>query len=69
MKAKIFLAIALIISVLVNAQERNITGKVTDETGQALPGVSISVKKSTSGVSTNKNGAYSIKAKYHSFLL
>ena len=69
MKTKIFLAIALIISVLVNAQERNITGKVTDETGQALPGVSISIKKSKSGVSTDKNGAYSIKAKTNDILV
>ncbi len=69
MKAKIFLAIALIISVLVNAQERTITGKVTDETGTALPGVNISIKKFNSGVTTDNNGAYSIKAKTNDFLV
>jgi Ca-activated chloride channel homolog len=69
MKAKIFLAIALIISVLVNAQERTITGKVTDETGSALPGVSISIKKTNLGVITDKNGKYSIKAKTHDILV
>jgi type 1 fimbria pilin len=61
MKAKIFLAIALIISVLVNAQERTITGKVTDETGSALPGVNISIKGKAKGTTCDVNGKYSIQ--------
>ena len=61
MKAKIFLAIALIINILVNAQERTITGKVTDETGSALPRVSISVKGKTKGTTCDLNGKYSIQ--------
>jgi Ca-activated chloride channel homolog len=63
MKTKIFLFIALIISVLVNAQERTITGKVTDETGAGIPGVSVQIKKTNRGVSTDSNGFYSIKIK------
>ena len=69
MKAKIFLAIALIISVLVNAQERNITGKVTDETGQALPGVNISIKGKTKGTSCDLNGKYSIQVQSKDILI
>jgi Ca-activated chloride channel homolog len=63
MKTKIFLFIALIISFLVNAQERTITGKVTDETGAGIPGVSVQIKKTNRGVSTDSNGFYSIKIK------
>ncbi len=63
MKTKIFLFIALIISVLVNAQERTITGKVTDETGAGLPGVIVEIKKTNRGVITDSNGSYSIKVK------
>ena len=69
MKAKIFLAIALIISILVNAQERIITGKVTDETGSALPGVSISVKGKTKGTTCDLNGKYSIQVQSTDILI
>ena len=69
MKAKIFLFIALIISVLVNAQERTITGKVTDETGQALPGVSISIKGKMKGTTCDLNGKYSIQVEAKDVLI
>ncbi len=39
-----------------------INGRVTDSKGQPLEAVSISVKGTTSGTSTNKNGAYTITA-------
>jgi Ca-activated chloride channel homolog len=63
MKAKIFLFIALIISVLVNAQERTITGKVTDETGNTLPGALIKIKERNAGVTTDSLGRFSINVK------
>jgi hypothetical protein len=44
MKTKIFLFIALIISVLVNAQERIISGKITYNSGSAVAGVNVSIK-------------------------
>ena len=69
MKAKIFLAISLIISVLVNAQERTIKGKVTDETGSTLPGVNISVKGKTKGTSCDLNGKYSIQVQSTDILI
>ena len=40
-----------------------ITGKVTDETNQAVPGVTIRIKGSNIGTSTNSDGLYSIQAK------
>jgi len=43
------------------AQERTISGTVTDESG-ALPGVSIVIKGTTTGTETDFDGKYSIKA-------
>ena len=61
MKAKLFLLLALIFSISVNAQERIISGKVIDETGSALIGVNISVKGSSQNTVSDVNGKYSIK--------
>ena len=45
-----------------NAQTRQIAGQITDaNTSEALPGVSISVKGTTMGVTTNGEGKYSLK--------
>ncbi len=43
------------------AQERAITGTITSEDGEPLPGVNIVIKGSTEGALTDVNGAYSIK--------
>jgi TonB-linked SusC/RagA family outer membrane protein len=48
------------LSVELNAQSINIKGKVIDTEGNALPGVNISVKGTTTGVSSDANGVYSI---------
>ena len=61
MKTKIFLFIALIISVLVNAQERTITGKISDNSGLVMAGVSVSIKGTSQGTTSDLNGKYSIK--------
>lgn len=37
-----------------------VQGKVTDNNGQALPGVTVNVKKTTNGTATDVNGAFSI---------
>jgi len=44
------------------AQTRTITisGKITDSTGTVLPGVSVSLKGSTTGTTTDSNGSYKI---------
>ena len=41
-------------------QNRKITGKVTDSTGASLPGASVVVKGTTTGVITDNNGNYSL---------
>lgn len=42
------------------AQELTVTGKVTDNSGESLPGVNIIVKNTTTGVSSGVDGTYSI---------
>ena len=41
-------------------QKKTISGKVTDNTGQAIPGVSIVIKGTTSGTITDIDGNYSL---------
>ena len=42
------------------AQQKTITGKVTDEDGLELPGVSVVIKGTTEGTVTGINGEYSL---------
>ncbi|MFA6083983.1 SusC/RagA family TonB-linked outer membrane protein [Mucilaginibacter sp.] len=59
---KLLLAL-LFLSVQAMAQQKTITGKVTSaDDGNALPGVSIKIKGTPNGVTTDLNGSYSIKA-------
>ncbi|MFT3737880.1 MAG: TonB-dependent receptor [Breznakibacter sp.] len=47
----------------VNAQERTVTGTVTDaSTGEPMPGVTVVVKGTTNGTITTPMGTYSLKA-------
>ena len=41
-------------------QQRQITGTVTDESGQPLPGVTVVITGTTLGTATNKDGVYSL---------
>lgn len=41
-------------------QQRSVSGKVTDESGQPLPGVTVVVKGTTQGTISNADGEYSI---------
>jgi TonB-dependent starch-binding outer membrane protein SusC len=43
------------------AQDRTVSGTVTDNTGMSLPGVSILIKGTKTGTQTNLDGKYSIK--------
>jgi len=42
------------------AQQKAISGKVTDETGASVPGVSVVVKGTTTGTVTNMDGKYTL---------
>lgn len=41
-------------------QQKSVSGKVTDETGQPLPGVTVIIKGTTNGTVTNADGKYTI---------
>ncbi len=51
------------------AVDKTITGKVTDENDQALPGVSIVVKGTTTGTASTADGSYSLAVKTGSVTL
>lgn len=54
---------SLIVFFLVSAHafaQRTVTGRVTDETGEGLPGVNVVIKGTTNGVTTDLDGNYSI---------
>ncbi|MGS2764909.1 SusC/RagA family TonB-linked outer membrane protein [Sinomicrobium sp. M5D2P9] len=63
MRSKITQILTLLLAFVVHvsfAQEKTITGKVTDETGMPLPGVNIVVDGSNTGTQTDFDGNYSI---------
>ena len=58
----LFFIFAGLLSLSVSAQEKTITGKVTDnKTKQPLIGASVGVKGTTTGVTTDPDGKFSIK--------
>ncbi|MDT7832235.1 TonB-dependent receptor [Flavobacteriaceae bacterium S356] len=62
MKLKFFLIVMFFLSLSIQAQEKNISGTVSDNTG-TLPGVSVIIKGTTTGSETDFDGKYTIKAK------
>ncbi|MGN1220869.1 MAG: carboxypeptidase-like regulatory domain-containing protein, partial [Candidatus Cryptobacteroides sp.] len=50
----------LCISVGTAYAQTRLSGKVTDESGQALPGVAVLVSGTTTGTMTDDNGNYSL---------
>ncbi|MEZ4904472.1 MAG: TonB-dependent receptor plug domain-containing protein [Spirosomataceae bacterium] len=46
--------------VQVFGQSKPVSGKITDETGKPVPGVSVVLKSTTTGTISNQEGAYSI---------
>tara|TARA_R110002050_G_scaffold172142_1_gene304386 strand:- start:17165 stop:20281 length:3117 start_codon:yes stop_codon:yes gene_type:complete len=56
-KTKVILLL-LLFPVLLFAQERILTGKVTDKSGEGIPGVNVVVRGTTNGVITNVDGDY-----------
>jgi len=62
-KRMITTVILLLSLCVLNAQNQRITGKVTDDSNNPLPGVAVYVSGSQSGELTSENGTYSIQAK------
>ena len=64
MKVKILmLFIFVCCGSLLWAQEKTVTGVVTDESKTPLPGVNVVIKGTTRGVSTDFDGKYTLRAK------
>jgi TonB-linked SusC/RagA family outer membrane protein len=57
-KAILSLALVITVILMVNAQSREITGRVIDEEGLPLPGVSVVVKGTTVGTVSGPDGNY-----------
>ncbi len=51
------------------AQSKTITGTVSDESGETLPGVNVMIKGTTVGTTTDINGKYSVSVNKNSDLL
>ncbi|MCW2117763.1 SusC/RagA family TonB-linked outer membrane protein [Flavobacterium sp. 7A] len=60
--SRILVLILVLTTQFIIAQERIVSGVVSDDMGMPLPGVSILVKGTKSGAQTNFDGKYSIKA-------
>ncbi len=57
------LSMLLLFSVLAISQDRTIIGTVIDETGAPVPGASIKIKGTRTGVAADNNGTFRIQAK------
>lgn len=59
---KVILTLLVAVAFMLNAtaQDRTITGKVTDEKGSAVSGVSVTSSDKTRGTQTDRDGSYSI---------
>lgn len=62
MKNLIVFVCGLLLSTTIWAQQKTITGNVSDETGQPLPGVNVVVKGTTIGTVTKPDGTFSFEA-------
>ena len=62
MRSKFFLTVCLsffLLPMALIAQEATISGKITDEAGDPLPGANVLVRTTKLGAATNENGEYS----------
>ncbi|MFI1773446.1 SusC/RagA family TonB-linked outer membrane protein [Thalassobellus citreus] len=64
-----FLFLGMLLCLPIYAQDANINGTVTDETGMPLPGVSVIIKNTTTGTATDFDGNYTLKASSDAILV
>lgn len=57
---------AMLIAATSFAQQKSVKGQVKDETGQPIPGVSIIIKGTTNGTTSDFDGFYDLKGTYDS---
>src|SRR5690606_5198787 len=61
--------IACSTSQVVNAQQTSVAGKITDSSGAPLTGVTISIKGTSLGTSTNESGLFTLNANSNATLI
>ena len=64
-----FLVMVLILSIFTTALAQTVSGKILDEKGETLPGVSVLVKGTQNGVISDINGGYSLTVDKNSVLV
>jgi TonB-linked SusC/RagA family outer membrane protein len=60
LKKGVLLLVACVLNVMAQAQAINVSGTVKDDTGAGFPGVNVLLKGTTSGISTDADGRFSI---------
>jgi len=60
MLGTLFFAFLFLCQVIVNAQEREVRGRITDQDGNPIPGVTVLIKETTQGTISDAEGYYSI---------
>ena len=63
MKSLLLLCVFMLSTLLTFAQDRRVTGKVTGGDGQGIPGVSVLVKGTQTGSSTDAGGNFAVSMK------
>lgn len=63
MKNLIVFVCGLLLSTTIWAQQKTITGNISDETGQPLPGVNVIVKGTTVGTVTQPDGTFTLQVR------
>ena len=63
LKSMLLLGVFLLSTLLTFAQDRRVTGKVASGDGQGIPGVSVLLKGTQTGTTTDANGAFAINLK------
>jgi outer membrane cobalamin receptor len=70
MKSTFTLLLFILLQVTVQGQTGNLSGRVTNENGKAVPGVTVSIKSINRVVATDENGAYQLdNLKYGTYKL
>jgi TonB-linked SusC/RagA family outer membrane protein len=56
------LSVLMLIGLMASAQNRTVTGRVTDAQGRAVPFASVTIKGTSTGVAADENGNFTIQA-------